>query len=338
MKRKIKKSTIYFILFIGILMAISFMLVFTRQMTIPFFFHYKEGRCWTIATSQSDSPFTIDTAGIRVLHWEKYDNRCKLMADPFIVQDGNDYYIFYEEGSNKNNATGADIAVLQSSDLENWKRIGVALDEYFHLSFPNVFKYNGDWYMIPETHKVSSVRLYKAVDFPLKWKYEKSLIFTPNPSDPAIVQWKGFWYIMFSSPQGLLLYYSDDLYGEWIQHTASPIHKKCGNQETRPAGTFINYKDSLYYVVQRHDGGYGTSTIAYRVDSLSPTSFIDYRLPNNPIIEKHGNGWAKDGMHQLSCIYLPEKDQYFCVMDGASWQKDVKGWDWQNLPKLVLMR
>ena len=133
------------------------------------------------------------------------------------------------------------------------------------------------------------------------------------------------------------LCYADYLYAEWHEHPASPVRIADGLQETRPAGNFLNYNNSLYYFVQRHDGGYGTSVVAYQIDSLSPSVFKKHRLANNPVVEKHGSTYAKDGMHQFSCIYLPEQDIYFCVMDGNHVSLDTKwGWDWKNLPKFRL--
>jgi hypothetical protein len=152
--------------------------------------------------------------------------------------------------------------------------------------------------------------------------------------DPAIIYKDGLWYLLFSSSIGLRLCYSNSLFEDWKDHPASPIRHEDGIQETRPAGNFISYLDSLYYVVQRHDGGYGTSVVAYRIDEMTTTAFETTRLTNNPIVEKHGNDWAKEGMHQFSCVYIPERHSWLCVMDGNNHNPDVKwGWDWKNLPK-----
>ena len=310
-------------------------LVLTRQMTIPFLYRLKAGNRYTIAVSKQNNPFVIDTASMKPLLCEDFEQHpvCKFMADPFIVRDSDDFYIFYEEMPSKMNSTWGDIAVLHSKDLEHWERIGVAIDEPFHMSFPNVFRYEGEWYMIPETKAVREIRLYKAVEFPLNWKHEKTLIHDEYAVDPAIVKWDDIWYILYSSSNGLRLCYADDLYSVWQEHPATPIRKNMEEQETRPAGNFIIYRDSLYCVYQRHDGGYGTSVAAYRIDSLSKKAFVETRLVNNPIIQDHGSTWAKDGMHQLSCIYLPEENTYVCVMDGNHVLKKELGWDWRNLPK-----
>ena len=46
----------------------------------------------------------------------------------------------------------------------------VALQEDFHLSFPTVFDWNGEVWMIPETGHDHSLRLYRCRVFPTKWE------------------------------------------------------------------------------------------------------------------------------------------------------------------------
>lgn len=331
-KKKVLALAAIAFLTVGVLAC----LLLTRQMTVPFLYRVKPGSRYTIAMAWSDSPLSVDTLDMNPLEWESFEQHptCRFMADPFVVREDNDFYVFYEEMPSKTNSTWGDIAVLHSTDLDNWERIGVALDEPFHLSFPNVFRHDGEWYMIPETGAINEVRLYKAVDFPMKWTFFATLLTDESPADPAIINHDGLWYLLYTSGQELILCYSDDLLSGWNKHPHSPIRKECGKQETRPAGNFLTVNDTVYYITQRHDGGYGTSAVAYCIDSLSPKAFIEHRLVNNPIIFAHGNGWARDGMHQWSCIFVPEKGKWFCVMDGSlKCDQTEWGWDWKNLPK-----
>ena len=331
-----KRFVLFIVFFLAIVLAGTAYLLKTRQMTVPFLYRIKAGEQYTIALAWADSPFRIDTTSMIPLRWDSFDQHptCRFMADPFIVSDGSDFYIFYEEMPAKTNSTWGDISVLHSTDLEQWERIGVALDEPFHLSFPNVFKYGGEWYMLPESTAMHEIRLYKATDFPLDWEYCATLITDEHAVDPAITYKDGVWYLLYSSSKGLRLCYSEDLFSDWKEHSATPIRFEDGNQETRPAGNFITSKDSLYYVVQRHDGGYGTSVVAYSVDSLTTDRFVSTRLKDNPIVEKHGNDWARDGMHQLSCVFVPERNAWLCVMDGMEYNSTVQwGWDWKNYPE-----
>lgn len=331
-----KKWIISIVVILAALFGTAGYLMYSRHMTVPFLYRMKAGNQYTIVTAYSKSPLEIDTLAMQPLDWENFPQHpmCKFMADPFIIRDSNDFYIFYEEMPSKMNSTWGDLAVMHSTDLEHWERLGVILDEPFHLSFPNVFRYKSEWYMIPETGAIHEVRIYKAVDFPMKWAYAHTLFQDDFMADAAIIERDGVWYLLYSSSIGFRLCYADDLFADWHEHPSSPIRIEDGKQETRPAGNFIECGDSLYYVVQRHDGGYGTSVVAYQIDSLSPEVFIEHRLEHNPVVDRYGNGYAKDGMHQLSSIYLPEKNMYFCVMDGNRVSsKNEWGWDWKNWPK-----
>lgn len=304
-----------------------------RHMTIPFLYRNKAGNEYTIVTSMCESPFVVDTARMVPIRTEQFNMHptCRFMADPFIVRDDNDFYIFYEEMSAKMNSTWGDVSVLHSKNLVDWERIGVALDEPFHLSFPNVFKCENEWYMIPETSAIGEIRLYKATDFPLKWAFHATLMQDFYGVDPVLVYKDGVWYLMCSTSDGLQLYFSKTLAGNYTKHPCSPI--RSGMQETRPAGPAFSVNDTLYYSTQRHDGGYGTSVVLFRIDSISTDYFRDSRMDNNPIVYNHGNEFARDGMHQFSVVFVEEKQQYITVMDGCRHTTYVEwGWDWRNFP------
>ncbi|RKM61479.1 hypothetical protein D6855_06185 [Butyrivibrio sp. CB08] len=51
--------------------------------------------------------------------------------------------------------------------------IKVVIDEPFHMSFPTVFEFDNDIYMLPETSSDKSFILYRAVSFPDKWERVK---------------------------------------------------------------------------------------------------------------------------------------------------------------------
>lgn len=69
------------------------------------------------------------------------------VADPFIYIQDDIIYLFYET---KNPVTmQGDIGVAKSTDKgATWEPLGIALDEGWHLSYPNVFDYNGQIYML----------------------------------------------------------------------------------------------------------------------------------------------------------------------------------------------
>lgn len=50
----------------------------------------------------------------------------------------------------------------------SWRYLGLALDEPWHLSYPFVFTWRNSTYLLPEGAASGTLRLYSAVDYPLK--------------------------------------------------------------------------------------------------------------------------------------------------------------------------
>jgi hypothetical protein len=91
-----------------------------------------------------------------------------------------------------------DIGVAESRDAgASWRYLGLALDEPWHLSYPFIFQWQGQAYMVPEGYGSGALRLYKAVEFPLRWEFAAVLVDRPL-IDTSLVEWEGRWW-MFTS-------------------------------------------------------------------------------------------------------------------------------------------
>ncbi len=101
-------------------------------------------------------------------------------ADPFLFEKNGKTYLFIEMFDNT-----TEIGVIGVSELIDgrFSKPQVILKENYHLSYPCVFEKDGDIFMMPESHNDSCIQLYKAVDFPYKWKKEKKLIDNINAVD-----------------------------------------------------------------------------------------------------------------------------------------------------------
>ena len=92
-------------------------------------------------------------------------------ADSFPFVENGREYIFVEIMDDANGEKGT-IGVI---DLQDNKGFVEIINEPFHMSFPNTFKFKNDIYMMPETSEANQLRLYKAVDFPYKWELQSVL-------------------------------------------------------------------------------------------------------------------------------------------------------------------
>ncbi|MEB3292295.1 MAG: hypothetical protein VKJ24_03975, partial [Synechococcales bacterium] len=95
------------------------------------------------------------------------DIKADFIADPFMLHENGTWYLFFEVLNSADNL--GYIAFATSSNGRDWSYQKVVLKEPFHLSYPYVFKWNDDYYMIPETYQAGQVRLYKADRFPDRW-------------------------------------------------------------------------------------------------------------------------------------------------------------------------
>ena len=50
--------------------------------------------------------------------------------------------------------------------------------------------------MVPETNKINEIRIYKCEKFPLRWKYEKTIMKSIKSSDSMIFSFNNYWWLI----------------------------------------------------------------------------------------------------------------------------------------------
>lgn len=241
------------------------------------------------------------------------DSRAHYIADPFMVYQDSTWYLFFEVLNARNNK--GDIALATSPDGLRWNYKQIVLKEPFHLSYPYVFIWKGEYYMIPESGYAFSVRLYKAFDFPYKWEVVSTLIYGICV-DPSFFYYDNKCWLLIGSPnnENLYLYYADDLPGPWIEHPKSPIIK--GNAHiARPAGRVLVLDDKIIRFAQDCYPKYGIAVHAFEITNLTTTSYEEREVPESPILHASGEGWNKDGMHNVD-PHQTAKDKWIACVDG----------------------
>ena len=106
-------------------------------------------------------------------------------ADPFLFEWDGRHFIFAERKYVWHpRGTIAYCEIFDDGTVSDFKEV---LKEPFHLSYPNVFEYQGTIYMIPETGHDNDIRLYKSVQFPNQWENVKVLYSGANFVDTSFV-------------------------------------------------------------------------------------------------------------------------------------------------------
>jgi hypothetical protein len=279
---------------------------------------------WAIGMCAGTSPFVLDCAAHDnpvLTARDVTDVRAAFVADPFMVHDFNQYFMFFEV---MDSATGrAGIGLATSATGSSWEYKRTVLTEPFMLSYPYVFKWDGQYYMLPETHQANAVRLYRAAEFPNVWSFVGNLVTGRPLNDPSIVRVNDRWWLFAGERDDTLrLYHADTLTGPWVEHPKSPIISG-DPARARPGGRLLPFKGRLFRMAQRDRPNYGNQVRVFEVVELSTSDYKETELPESPILRGTGRGWNKAGMHHAD-IHQMDEHRWLACVDGYRWVRTVK--------------
>lgn len=248
------------------------------------------------------------------------------VADPFVAFDGDTYHLFFEVfyTESPQPPVTADIGHAVSDDGLNWEYDQIALDDPYHLAYPHVFQWDGEWYMTPDkaTYKYGGIpefRIYRGDPFPTNWTLEKRSGINEHFGDPTPVRVDGRWYLFSveqEGVQGTRLHYADSLLAdEWTEHPASPVFEAARN--FRPAGRPVVYDDHLHLFIQDVERTYGDKVRCYRVETLTEAEYEHTEIEGSPVIEAtRDGGWNDDGMHHVDAALAYDDTKNVVAVDG----------------------
>lgn len=274
---------------------------------------------YSIGLFSGSSPFDLKDFRFNInpiLSRASFSNEAmNFVADPFAIYEADTWYLFFEAMSMDNRQ--GKLYVCESSDLNTWSKPKLILSEPFHLSYPQVFKYKGTYYMLPETHESESLRLYKADSFPLKWSFVNELMSISCVDSTVYVQDDIVYIFVCDSPHehnSLRLFYAEDLLGAWKEHPDSPIYRK-NSTDSRPAGKLFEHNNRVYRVSQNCHPFYGHSVNAFEVQKLNTETYMEIKLEQNPLLKGRGYGWNKVSMHHID-LHKIDEDSWIAFVDG----------------------
>lgn len=286
------------------------------QSTTP---HEAARRSWAIGIYTGDSPLRLSAPpGIRnpvISYKDISDARASFVADPFIVIEKGIWHMFFEVMNDDSDR--GEIGLSVSSDGLRWEYRQIVLKEPFHLSYPCVFKWEDDYYMIPETLAANSIRLYKADHFPTRWSYVRTLV-PVRCADPSVFRFNTMWWMFACAPvqksDTLRLYYSYHLMGPWQEHPGSPVVE--GDARiARPGGRVTLYDGRLIRFTQDCHTLYGARVRAFEITDLTPTLYGEKEAEVSPVLFAATEGWNSQGMHHVD-PHLTAEGVWVACVDG----------------------
>lgn len=182
-------------------------------------------------------------------------------ADPFGIWKDGHLFVFFENfdyrtahGTIGLHVLDANLEVIDS---------GIVLHEDWHLSYPFVFEWAGDMWMLPEASASGSLTLYRSRAFPWAWEPAAVISLDPVPIDATLLEAHGSWW-MFYSPAGsardrltqLHLAQAPTPLGPWRTHGPAPFYAD-GNG-ARPGGTAFEHQGHVVLPVQDCRRSYGS--------------------------------------------------------------------------------
>ena len=210
----------------------------------------------------------------------------RFWADPFVVSQEGKHFVFIEELPYKTKRGHLKCMVLNAEGkIEDSK---IILEKPYHLSYPFIFSFQGQWFMIPESAENKTVDLYECVEFPFNWKFRRTLLKGLYAFDSTLhfTNDRIWLFCTIQQSEGgspnddLHLFSTNDLLeGKWTPHPQNPVVSDPCN--ARPAGKIFYYEGNLYRPSQVCVPRYGYALAINRIDQLNEKSYRETRITQN---------------------------------------------------------
>ena len=327
MKIKVRKKYTALLLFTLIVMSAALCRIYYKS--------FIDKTIWSISIYAGTNPYDFYPHPLsqRNPAWSASDVTdvpAIFVADPFMVNHNNTWYMFFEVWNTLSDQ--GDIGLASSKDGVVWQYEKIILDEPFHLSYPYIFKWKESYYMIPSSRwggtSAVAVKLYKAAEFPTKWIFVSDLIVGKYADSSIVFKDDKWWLFSLKDTDMLTLHYAEEPNGQWTEHPESPIIKDDRNI-SRPGGRLIIHDDKIIRYTQDCEPKYGNQLRAFQVDEITTTKYREHEVTWGPILTASGNGWNATGMHHID-PHMINKTNWIACVDGRrdekifSWKRGVK--------------
>jgi hypothetical protein len=252
---------------------------------------------WGLAWSFSKKPPPSTTL---YRFTEQWPARGWSWADPFPVEAGGDYEVFLEVYDHATRRGAIGVSRLSRDGV--FEPPVTVLDAPYHLSYPFVFQWRGQWFMMPESSNAARIEVFAARRFPFDWTLETVMFSSMRAVDSTLVEVEGRWWLFTNQWPHPQVRNSDELYayhgptpfGPWTPHRRNPI--KSDARSARSAGRFIWRGNTLFRPAQDGSRRYGSAISIARIDELAPDRFRE------TVVSRIEPGWRHglSGTHTLN--------------------------------------
>ncbi|EHS52911.1 hypothetical protein PDO_4534 [Rhizobium sp. PDO1-076] len=117
----------------------------------------------------------------------------EIRADPFLLEHEGEIYLFYEAYAPGDGKAHIAVSRLVGNRVE---RLGIALNCEHHLSYPFIFRHDGQLFMMPETNQARRLEIWRCVEFPLRWELHSTALEGLSSADSTLTLYNGRWWLL----------------------------------------------------------------------------------------------------------------------------------------------
>jgi len=214
---------------------------------------------WRVGYRLIDGPGVAETDEIGREWCVLPDDGTHFYADPFPFEQDGMRYIFVEDYAHSCRKAVISVSILDEHGVAT-KPVPVLVEPH-HLSYPQVFAFDGTIYMLPEGIGSGKLTLYRAVEFPNRWEPVADLIVGEISDATLLHRDDGLWLFATdrdgagSTSDTMVVFHAPALAGPWTPHKQNPI--MIDRRRARPGGAIIEQNGRLVLPVQDGTLGYG---------------------------------------------------------------------------------
>ena len=198
----------------------------------------------------------------------------RFWCDPFLVQRDGVLHLFVEECLYESGR--GHIAMLSRSSTGKWSQPSTVLERPYHLSYPFVFKHEGELLMLPETTAAGRVELYRCIRFPDQWDFDTVLVDNFAGADATLWFQDERWWMFVDFRDELHILYSDSPRGPWHPHRENPV--KSDSRSSRPAGRIFRMGKYVVRPAQDCSVQYGREVVFNKITRLTICDFEEVEI------------------------------------------------------------
>lgn len=200
----------------------------------------------------------------------------RFWADPFPLRvAGRDYILFEDYPYDRQKGV---ISLVELDESGNPGPSHQVLERECHLSYPFVFSWKGEVFLMPESADASRVEVFRATRAPFEWRHEATVMEGISLVDCTLAQIGDRWWMFANAavPDGsfwdeLHVFHGPSPLGPWTAHRANPVVSdvRCA----RPAGRLFQRGGRWYRPAQDCSRSYGHALTIREIMRLDTAAF-----------------------------------------------------------------